>query len=188
MIDFVFALFQSRDTKIADNMVTKSLTYNSNRFVNSMFGRILFGKVEINMEELGTHIRFNFWTSDKIFIPLYIEFGHFVLLVIYVLKKEIRFFDSAGGNGQIYTDRLFDWLCQLARGNVAFKKIDWKLFSISSSPISPPVSTQRDSAVHVLINTLFLVDNLPLVFDHDNIDHFRKLFCSVSLNRCFDCI
>ena len=186
MIDFVFALFQSRDTKIVDSMDKRSLTYNSNRFVSCMFGRILFCEVAVNMEKLGKHIRFDCWTSDKIFIPLYIEFGHFTLLVIYMLKKEIRFFDSAGGNGQIYIDRLFDWLCQLARGNMAFKKTDWKFFSISSSPISPPVSTQRDSAVYVLINTLFLVDNLPLVFDHDNIDHFRKLFCSVSLNRCFD--
>ena len=47
--------------------------------------------------------KFDVFAKDKIFIPVNISNSHWTLLVVYVQRKEIHYYDSMSGSGKTYT-------------------------------------------------------------------------------------
>ena len=47
--------------------------------------------------------KFDVFEKEKIFIPVNINNTHWTLLVVYIQKKEIHYYDSMSGSGKTYT-------------------------------------------------------------------------------------
>ena len=87
--------------------------------------------------------RFDIFKMDKIFLPVNINSIHWTLLVVFMQKKEIHYYDSCSGQADLYLKTTMQWIIDEGleqkeyegynRKKIIVNKTEWKL--LNSYPI-----------------------------------------------------
>jgi len=137
--------------------------------------------------------RFNIFQQRLLFVPIHKDF-HWTLLVVFVEEKTICYYDSCFGDGDRYLNAMLDCLEREAvvrpnpragrpnepdsMGCAGFNRAKWKLHCIDRQ--SMPGQVLGDSyncGVYVITLMDLISADLPLLFDHDDIELCRKRLC-----------
>ena len=102
VINFYMNMLMERDQRRSDQSAGK---VRSSHFFSSFFmvkllqnGKYTYANVKRWSK------KFDVFSKDKIFIPVNINNSHWTLLVVYIQKKEIHYYDSMSGSGRTYTN------------------------------------------------------------------------------------
>ena len=102
VINFYMNMLMERDQRRSDQSAGK---VRSSHFFSSFFmvkllqnGKYTYANVKRWSK------KFDVFSKDKIFIPININNSHWTLLVVYIQKKEIHYYDSFSGSGKTYTN------------------------------------------------------------------------------------
>ena len=123
--------------------------------------------------------------AEKAFVPVHIPSReHWCLMVAHVQQKQIIFFDPLYSEkftvslGNSYMNHFLQVLKNVAESFevTAFDISTWKC-TIASKENVPQQLNGYDCGVFVLLTTIFLMDDLPLVFNQSEIPFFRKKLC-----------
>ena len=68
--------------------------------------------------------KFDVFTFDKLYFPVNLSNTHWTLLVVYMQRKEIHYYDSMSGSGKKYLEGLLRWLVDEAQNK---KKVSYTL-------------------------------------------------------------
>jgi len=109
-INFYMCLLMDRDEKRYEQQNNCTKKRKSSHYFNSFF------LVKLIMNEKYTYSNVKRWTKkfdvfqkDKIFIPVNINNSHWTMIVVFVQKKEIHYYDSMSGSGMRY----LKWILQV---------------------------------------------------------------------------
>lgn len=125
--------------------------------------------------------RFNIFNRDKIFIPINITQRHWMIAVVFMQLKEIRYYDSGSGTrANKYLNALMKWVIDEAKFKYAkdVHRSEWKLIYERNCP------KQRngfDCGMFTIMCADYLTDNLELLEDprgparmQESMPHFRQ--------------
>ena len=95
------------------------------------------------------------------------------MLVVYMTKKEIHYYDSMNGNGMRYMENMKKWLVDEYKDkkNGIYDVSEWSLINCENIP------QQRNGVDCGMFSTIiadFLSDNLPLNYGQEDMIFFRK--------------
>jgi sentrin-specific protease 1 len=122
---------------------------------------------------------------DKIIFPINIDNGHWTLACVYMQRKEIHYFDSMSGKGNIYTNALLQWVEQESiKKNEYFDKSQWELIDCKDNPKQN--SRSVDCGAFVIACADFLIDDLPINTDsysQENMPQWRMKIATDILRK-----
>lgn len=108
VINFYMCMLKERDTALC----AKDPERGANYFFNSFFlDRLLVtdnGYKYANIKRWSKKI--DVFKHDKIFFPVNLSNTHWTMMVVYMQRKEIHYYDSMSGSGKRYLDALKRWL------------------------------------------------------------------------------
>ena len=119
------------------------------------------------------------FAKNKIFFPINISNTHWTLAVIYMLRKEIRYYDSYFVGGMEYLNALKRWLGDewLDKKHTAFDSSGWTLIPCTRSLCSLQ-GNGKDCGMFATMNADFLSDDLDILQINDSlIPQFRRKMC-----------
>ena len=119
---------------------------------------------------------FDAFELDKIFIPINIGNSHWVLGVIFIQKKEVRYYDSMHGDGKLYRDAMMRWVVDEAKAKkgIAINEAEWKSIAVETTPQQ---FNGTDCGVFTIMAADFLSDDLPVneqTYGQANMPYFRQ--------------
>ena len=110
VINFYMCMLQERD----DELCSGPSSRQPSCYFNSFFMAKLFcdlNAYNFNIVKRWTWKRkIDVFHMNKVFVPINIRNGHWVMAVIFIQKKEIHHYDSMGNNGMLYLNHLLHWL------------------------------------------------------------------------------
>ena len=183
VINFYMNMLQQRDISLC--MLNKNR--RKSHFFNSFFvERLLVTDGCYKYESVKRWTKtFTIFEMDKMFFPINICNSHWTLAVVYPPKKRIEYFDSSGGNGQIYRNGLLRWIKDEADKNGLCLIIDeWTTYSRSHE--IPQQVNDWDCGMFAIIAADFLSDNLPLHYTQNDMPSFRLKVGLRILNGCLE--
>ena len=100
------------------------------------------------------------------------------MLVMYIQKKRIAYYDSFGSSGRRYLDGALKYLGDEAikRQYTDFDPSEWELFSPGNNV--PQQNNCNDCGVFSIMFADFISDNLPLKFTQQQIPMIRMKICA----------
>lgn len=119
--------------------------------------------------------KFDVFAMDKVFIPVNISNTHWALLVIYVQRKRIHYYDSLNGSGKRYMKAAKQWIVDEAKDKKMIKNYDvtdWIL--VDREPNVPQQRNSVDCGVFTTVCADFVSDDLPLDYSQENMPFFRR--------------
>ena len=159
VINFYMCMLQQRD----DELHMGNPTILKSHFFNSFFFAKLVERQQYN------YLRVKRWTKkfdvfkrDKIFIPVNKSNAHWVMVVVFIQKKEIHHYDSMNGTGQGILLCVLRWLldeCWVRKGQV-LDRYAWKLFD--EEPNVPQQHNGFDCGMFSIMCAKVLSNNLPI--------------------------
>jgi Ulp1 family protease len=122
---------------------------------------------------------------DKIFIPIHIDNCHWTLAIVYIQEKKICYFDSFGTWRKDLTEALLKWVIQEAKvkKNLVINPNEWR-FPTGKEKV-PKQYNGCDCGVFTILFAYFKSDDLPLDFDHSEIDSYRFKITNAILRGYF---
>ena len=117
----------------------------------------------------------------KIFIPLHVNNNHWVLAVIFVKSKKIRYYDSLRKDTKPYAAEIKQWIQDEASVEKVpgFNIDEW---SAEVDKSTPQQKNGYDCGVFMLTCADYLADNLTLLFSQDHIPKRRIKIASAIAN------
>ena len=112
-VNFYMNLLSIRDEKFVNNYLRKQRSYF---FTSFFFERLLWKPSDCKDKTTGKFDQLQKWTTkrninifdyDKLFFPVNISNGHWLLVVIWLKEKEIRYYDSMGDSYFEHTTKKF---------------------------------------------------------------------------------
>jgi len=183
VINFYMCLLQERDAKLVD------LSYGgkkSSHYFNSFFMTKLFTEKQLyNYKAVSKWTKnINIFQKDKIFIPLNIRNTHWTMIVVYIQLKQIHYYDSLDGNGQVYLNHLKHWLTDESRVkyNNEYSIKEWQL--IGNEENIPQQNNGYDCGMFTILCADFVSDNILFEdsYEQSEILDYRLKVCSRILN------
>ncbi|NXX23364.1 SENP2 protease, partial [Podargus strigoides] len=112
---------------------------------------------------------------DIILVPIHLG-SHWVLVVIDVRKKTIKYFDSLGGKGDVICATLFQYLQEESQGkrNVELDRSEWTLRSMEPHEI-PQQLNGSDCGVFMCKYAEYISIDKPLTFTQYDMPYFRRM-------------
>jgi sentrin-specific protease 1 len=124
---------------------------------------------------------------DKIYCPLNIDQNHWVMVVVFMQKREVHYIDSMSGPGGDCMNHVLRWLRDQAEER-KMEKLDtaeWKKFSSGEySGEHLQVPQQRNGFDCGILSCLaadYLSDHLPLTYSQGDMPHFRAKIAAAIL-------
>jgi sentrin-specific protease 1 len=130
--------------------------------------------------------KFNIFDKEKIYFPINLDNTHWTLAIVYITKKEIRYFDSQNGNGTTILKQLLNWVVDEAadKGKTAVQRDEWRLLDSMDQDV-PQQHNGYDCGVFSIMFADFISDDLPLDRDLQNdMEHFRMMI-AIAITRGF---
>jgi Ulp1 family protease len=165
IINFYMCLLMERDEKLSDESV--NAVRRTSHYFNSFFMCKLLTECGYNYGAVKRWSKkFDVFEKDKIFIPINIRNTHWTLAVVYVLKKEIAYYDSMSGVGRQYLSALLRWLQDEAKEKkgITLDVSDWTLIDSHEGEDVPQQHNGFDCGVFTTICADYISDDLPLVY------------------------
>ena len=116
VINFYMLMLKERDELMCDKVATRKPShFFSTHFVTKMLGYKVDQYDYPGVKRWTKKLKV--FSYDKIFFPINIRDTHWTLLVVYVQKRELIYYDSMNGSGEIYLKRFMQWVKDEAREN-----------------------------------------------------------------------
>jgi sentrin-specific protease 1 len=120
--------------------------------------------------------KFDVFALSKIFIPVNISNTHWTMMVIFVVDKVIRYYDSMGYGGDRYLKAAMQWLCDESslKRNEILDQTEWKL---TAHPTTPQQKNGYDCGVFSIMAADFLTDDFiidDLAYKQKNMKFLRE--------------
>lgn len=112
VINFYMCMLQERDLKLSNNNPDRKTSFYFNSF---FIAKLLEGGVYNYSNIKRWSKTFDVFAKDKIFMPININNTHWTMSIVFILKKEIHYYDSMSGSGSKYLKAILRWLQDEAR-------------------------------------------------------------------------
>ena len=106
--------------------------------------------------------------------------SHWALVVAFIRKREICWYDSVGTAGHKYTNAILKWLQQESWVTYGYR-LDPKAWVCKDEPCPQQVGT-IDCGIYAMLNADLLLADLPLDYDPTSIPNFRLVIALNILN------
>jgi sentrin-specific protease 1 len=170
VINFYMSILQERD----DNLVTefnknqkdeKAKKLTSHYFNSFFFTKLLENGIYNYANVKRWSRKFDIFSKEKVFIPVNLHNTHWTLVVIYIQKKEIHYYDSMSGSGKTYLDASLQWLIDEGKEkkNLIIKREEWKLFDKENHV--PQQRNGYDCGMFTILCADYCSDDLPLKYN-----------------------
>lgn len=117
--------------------------------------------------------KFDVFSMDKIFFPINISNTHWTLAVIFMTKKEIVYYDSMSGRGDVFLKGLQNWLRDEHKEKKKGQELDLSEWSSYCMNDVPQQRNGTDCGVFTIVCADFLSDDLPLQYSQEHMKYFR---------------
>lgn len=171
IIDFSMRMFQERDDYECQQIQGK----RSSHFYSCHFMNLLLvnGYDYSNVQRWSKN--FNIFEKDKVFCPVNLKNKHWGLLVIYVQRKEIIYYDSMGIKGKKYLDSALQYMYDEAKSSyIHFIYDEWKIVSCNGIPQQ---KNSYDCGIFAILYADYIANDIPLTFTQQTVSLFRKKLC-----------
>jgi len=176
VINFYMSMLQERDSQLAVEGRRTSHYFNS-FFMSKLLEREQYAYSNVRRWSKS----FDVFSKDKIFIPVNIHNTHWTMAVVFIVKKEVHYYDSMSGSGRKYLSALQQWLKDEAKDKkgVDLDTADWKL--LDREPDVPQQSNGYDCGVFSIMCADYLSDDLPIgSYSQSEMPAYRvKIGCSI---------
>ena len=164
VVNYYMCLLQQRD-KILHPQDSYDLCNLASHYFSSFFIAKLFcDKGVYDYAQVARWSKkFDVFEKQKVLIPLHLSHQlHWVMMVIFIQKKEIHFYDSMSGNGHQYLHVVLKWLVDeaLSKKQTVLDPAEWKL--IDEEHDVPQQQNGYDCGVFTIMCADHLSDNLPI--------------------------
>lgn len=133
VINFYMCMLQERDEALCKQFPNR----RSSHFYNSFFiSKLLDADGRYNYNNVKRWSKkFNIFEKDKVFCPVNIGNSHWTLGVIYVQKKEIRYYDSMASLGRRFLDGMLNYMKdEAAKLSIPFNIDEWTVLPNEDTP------------------------------------------------------
>ena len=170
IINFYMCMLQERDDVLFAKYARRRPSYYFNSFfVDKLLqnGAYCYSNVKRWTRKIDV------FSMDKVFFPVNIANTHWALAVVWVSRKQIRYFDSMSGAGKGYVEGLRRWLAEerKERKGEVLSLEDWTCGSMRGIPQQ---QNGFDCGVFATVCADFLSDDLPLEYSQGNMEEFRQ--------------
>ena len=180
VVNFYMSMLQERDSK---QCASAEGGRHMSHYFNSFFMTKLLERDQYtyaNVQRWSKTI--DVFSMDKIFIPVNISNNHWTMAVIFVVKKEMHYYDSQSGSGMKYLLALQQWFKDEAKDKKSVEDLDtsdWKLLDREQEV--PQQANGYDCGVFSIMCADFLSDDLPIdSYSQSEMPAFRvKIGCSI---------
>lgn len=157
----------------------------TNYYFSTFFFSKLFENNIYNYDMIKRWIRYeNLFQKDKLFIPINQGRGHWILIVISMKNRTIKYYDSLGGKSQLFMEIIVSFLTDLhAERKVDFDKNKWGKIFVEDIPQQ---DNFIDCGVYVCLYAYFITKNYPIIFKN-NISHYRIKIAQMLIERGRTC-
>jgi sentrin-specific protease 1 len=113
------------------------------------------------------------FSKEKLFFPIH-QPGHWGLLVVYVQRRTIKYYDSLGCDGNKYLCAARQWLRNehLAKKGIELNTSQWVLEDMEKNV--PQQKGGYDCGVFTMLCADYLSEDLPLAYRHTQIITHRE--------------
>lgn len=170
VINFYMSILMERD----EQMVQKKQKQRTSHYFNSFFFTKLLENGQYNYSNIKRWTRkFNIFEKEKIIIPVNLHNTHWTLLVIYMQKKEIHYYDSMSGSGTVYLNAAERWIIDEGREkySMTIDKSEWKKFSQENHV--PQQRNGFDCGMFTIMCADYISDDLPLTYSQAEMSEYR---------------
>lgn len=118
---------------------------------------------------------------DRLFIPMNVNQGHWVMVVVDLERKTIKCYDSHYRDRNDALKVVKDWLVDgFKHGKLAVDPSNWKPEMEATQNVPQQGNNAYDCGIFAVLFADFLCDDLPLLFTLEDIPHFRrKMGCDI---------
>lgn len=160
VINFYMSMLQERDSQLSAGVGGRRTSH----YFNSFFMSKLLERDQYTYSNVRRWSKtFDVFSKDKIFIPVNIHNTHWTMAVVFIVKKEVHYYDSMSGSGRKYLLALQQWLKDEAKDKKGVEDLDtsdWKL--LDREPGVPQQSNGYDCGVFSIMCADYLSDDLPI--------------------------
>jgi sentrin-specific protease 1 len=125
-----------------------------------------------NVKKYTKTVKGGITTLERIYFPIHVKggIGHWLLIVVYMLLKEVHFYDSCGGRGLEYFKHIMHWIGdEMEKENIQLDESEWGFFS----PEIPRQKNGVDCGIFVIVLADYLSDNLDPNYSQDMMPYLR---------------
>jgi Ulp1 family protease len=117
--------------------------------------------------------KFDVFALDRVFMPVNLSNTHWTLLVAYIQRKEIHYYDSMSGSGERHMKAVLRWLTDEAREKkqMTLDPAEWKL--VDREKDVPQQQNGYDCGVFSVICADYLSDSLLLRYSQEEMPDNR---------------
>lgn len=173
IINFYMLMLNERDSRITASTQPPRRT---SHFFNSFFvtkllettnGQYYYPNVKRWTKKI------NILEKEKLYFPINIGNAHWTLLVVFMQRKEIRYYNSMLGRDGKYMKGIMDWIVEdaLDKKRVTVDPKEWVLIDMAG--MVPQQTNWSDCGVFTIVCADFLSDNLPLNYQQEHMPNFR---------------
>jgi sentrin-specific protease 1 len=178
VINFYMSILQERDDTLVIEYNKKEKDEKNKKRTSHYFNSFFFTKLLENGFYNYANVKrwsrkFDIFTKEKVFIPVNLHNTHWTLVVIYIQKKEIHYYDSMSGSGKTYLDASLQWLIDEGKEkkNLIIKREEWKLFDKESHV--PQQRNGYDCGMFTILCADYCSDDLPLKYNQQEMSDNR---------------
>lgn len=183
IVNFYMCMLQERDQKLCErsNGSRKPSYYFNSFFVSKLTENGVY--TYSNVKRWSKKI--DVFAMDRIFMPVNISNSHWVMAVVFVTLKEIRYYDSMSGSAPNTLNAILRWLTDEAREKkgVVLDTSEWKLIDTHKTHV-PQQGNGYDCGVFSIMCADYLSDNLPLEYSQNEMPD-NRLKIGAAIKRGF---
>lgn len=110
VINFYMSMLQERDLALTEKAGGENNRKSSHYFSSFFIDRLTADR-QYNFNNIKRWTKkFDVFSKDKIFMPVNLSQTHWTMIVVYVQKREIHYYDSMSGNGMWFLQQVLSWL------------------------------------------------------------------------------
>jgi Ulp1 family protease len=168
-LDFYFALLQKRDHIICTREDRPGSLYFDSSFLLNLWSTTAHPYSKRSYDNMEYP-----FDMDKLIIPVY-TVKHWSLLVVFMKKKEIRYFCSGGVSGSFFMKVIADWLTKQAKVHQFLLNIEeWDFLDSVDDPFIPlQKCTSLLCGLFTMAAADFLSADLPLRYGQSDMEEYR---------------
>lgn len=174
VVNFYMHMLKERDTSLCElhpNERTPS------HFFNSFFMQKLleFSKTGYDYSQVKRWTKkVDLFEMDKVFFPINISNSHWTMLVVFMKKRKIQYYDSMAASGRKYLEAIMRYIKDehQAKKGTPIDMSDWEIVSCKRNE-TPQQHNGYDCGVFSIMFADFLSDNLELHFSQEDISDMR---------------
>lgn len=183
-IDSYLSMLNDREIQLHKLLPCKKTTSSKSRSRNYFYSTMLLSQhtaSTYNYANLLILEQPDLNEYDRLFIPMNVNLGHWVMVVVDLERKTIKCYDSHYRERNDALKVVKDWLVDgFTNGKLGVDVSNWKPEMEATKNVPQQGNNAYDCGIFAVLFADFLCDDLPLLFTLEDIPHFRrKMGCDI---------